>query len=114
MVTEHGTIHGLNFKPRSDDVIVVTPQKCCTTWMPQILHQLRSGGDMFFDEISNVVPFIEHAYDLEIDVNADHNYRPRCYKSHAWYPYCPKGAKYIVIYREPCAAFYSSFNYMKG
>jgi hypothetical protein len=38
----------------------------------------------------------------------------RCYKSHTWYPACPKGAKYIVIYREPCAAFCSYFNFFKG
>ena len=38
----------------------------------------------------------------------------RCYKTHLSYPYCPKGAKYIVIYRKPCAAFYSYFNFLKG
>ena len=38
----------------------------------------------------------------------------RCYKTHLWYPHCPKVAKYIVIYREPCAAFYSHFNFLKG
>ena len=114
MVTEHGANHGLNFKPRSDDVMVVTPPKCGTTWMQQILHQLRSGGDMSFDEIGDAVPFLEFAYDEEIDLNAEHNYQPRCYKTHAWYPYCPKGAKYVVIYREPCAAFYSYFNFLKG
>ena len=113
MVTEHGVNHGLTFKPRSDDVIVVTPPKCGTTWMQEILHQLRSGGDMSFDEISDVVPFIEHAYDLQIDLNAEHNYQPRCYKSHAWYPYCPKGGKYILVYRDPYAACYSYFNYLK-
>ena len=113
MVTEHGVNHGLNFKPRSDDVIV-TPPKRGTTWMQEILHQLRSGGDMSFDEISDVVPFIELAYDFKIDLNAEHNYQPRCYKTHAWYPSCPKGAKYVVIYRDPCAAFYSFFNYFKG
>ena len=88
MVTEHGVNQALNFKPRSDDVIVVTPLKCGTTWIQEILHQLRSGGDMSFDEISDVVPFIEHAYDLQIDLNAEHNYQPRCYKQHACYPYC--------------------------
>ena len=93
MVTEHGANHGLNLKPRSDDVIVVTPPKCGTTWMQQILHQLRSGGDMSFDEIGDAVPFLEFAYDEEIDLNAEHNYQPRCYKTHTWYPYCPKGAK---------------------
>lgn len=38
----------------------------------------------------------------------------RCFKTHQWYPYCPKGAKYIAIYREPCAAAYSLFIFLKG
>ncbi|CAB3987404.1 sulfotransferase domain-containing [Paramuricea clavata] len=75
--TVQGTNLGLSFKPRSDDVFVVTVMKCGTTWMQQILHQLRSGGDMSFDEISNVVPYIELAYDTEIDLEAEHNYQPR-------------------------------------
>ena len=41
-------------------------------------------------------------------------YNHRCYKTHYWYNDCPKGAKYIVIYRDPCAAFYSNFNYLQG
>lgn len=31
-----------------------------------------------------------------------------------WYPQCPKGAKYIVIYREPCAASFSLFTFLKN
>ena len=42
------------------------------------------------------------------------SYSYRCYKTHLSYPYCPKGAKYIVIHREPCAAFYSNFNFLTG
>ncbi|CAB4033294.1 sulfotransferase domain-containing [Paramuricea clavata] len=75
--TEQGRRHGLSFKPRPDDVFVVTPPKCGTTWMQQILHQLRSGGDMSFDEISDVVPYIEMAYDIEINLDAEHHYQPR-------------------------------------
>ena len=112
--TEYGVNHGLNFKPRPHDVIVVTSPKCGKTWMQQIVHQLRSGGDMSFEEICDVVPFIEQAYDLEIDLTAEHNYQPRCYKSHTLYSDCPKGAKYIVIYRDPCAACYSYFNFLNG
>ena len=112
--TEYGVNHGLNFKPRPHDVIVVTSPKCGKTWMQQIVHQLRSGGDMSFEEICDVVPFIEQAYDLEIDLTAEHNYQPRCYMSHTLYSDCPKGAKYIVIYRDPCAACYSYFNFLNG
>ena len=78
LMTEEGTRMGLSFKPRSEDVFVVTPGKTGTTWMQQILHQLRSGGDMSFDNISDVVPFIEMAYDTgKIDLEAEHNYQPR-------------------------------------
>ena len=77
LVTVEGKHHGLNFKPRANDVFVTTLQKCGTTWMQQILHQLRSGGDMSFDEISDVVPYIELAYDTEIDIEAEQNYKPR-------------------------------------
>ncbi|CAB3978188.1 sulfotransferase domain-containing [Paramuricea clavata] len=75
--TEQGRRHGLSFKPRPDDVFVVTTPKCGTTWMQQILHQLRSGGDMSFDEISDVVPYIEMAYDIEINLDAEQRYQPR-------------------------------------
>ena len=76
-ISEEGVNRGLSFKPHSDDVFVVTPPKCGTTWMQQILHQLRSGGDMSFEDISDVVPYIELAYDVEIDLEAEHNYSPR-------------------------------------
>ena len=45
--------------------------------MQQILHQLRSGGDMSFDEIDDVVPFIEMAYNTEINFDAEQHYQPR-------------------------------------
>ena len=75
--TEHGRSYGINFKPRSDDVLVATAPKCGTTWMQQILHQLRSGGDMSFEDICDVVPYIELAYDVEIDLDAEHEFQPR-------------------------------------
>ena len=112
-VTNEGRKKALSFVPRPTDVIVVTPSKCGTTWMQQIMHQIRSGGDMSFTDIDDVVPWIELAYDVGQDLDAEQKYQPRCFKTHAWFG-CPEGAKYIFVYREPCATFYSAFNFFQG
>ena len=51
-------------RPTVGDVLVVTSPKCGTTWVQQIVHQLRSRGSMDFEEISVPVPWIEMAHDL--------------------------------------------------
>ena len=113
-ITSEGKENAMHFSPRPTDVIVVAPEKCGTTWTQQIMHQLRSGGDMTFEDIDDVVPWIMLAHDLGQDLDAEHKYQPRCFKSHDWYQSCPKGAKYIVVYREPCAAFSSGYNFRIG
>ena len=37
-VTNEGRQRAMSFVPRPSDVIVVTPSKCGTTWMQQIMH----------------------------------------------------------------------------
>ena len=114
LATKEGIEKIEKFTPAPTDVIVVTTPKCGTTWMEQIMHQLRSGGDMTFQDIDDVVPWIELAYDVGQDLDDEHKYQPRCFKTHAWYEVCPKGAKYILVYREPCAVFYSGFKFFEG
>ena len=75
--TKEGSLKGLRFKPRSSDVFIVTPPKCGTTWMQQIVHQLRTGGDMEFGGINEVVPFIEIAHDTHVDLEAEQKGSPR-------------------------------------
>ena len=113
LTTNEGRQKAMGFVPRPSDVIVVTPSKCGTTWMQQIMHQLRSGGDMNFIDIDDVVPWIELAYDVGQDLDAEQKYEPRCFKTHAW---CgvPESAKCIFLFREPCATFYSAFNFFQG
>ena len=48
-----------NFIARPSDVLITTPPKAGTTWMQQILHQLRTGGDTTFASIDDVVPWLE-------------------------------------------------------
>jgi Sulfotransferase domain len=119
--TEHGRLQGLSYEPHSkDEVVITTTPKSGTTWMQQICHQLRSaapdGGDMNFDEISRVVPWLELAYDLNQDLDApqyggDDN-KPRFFKSHAWEEHCPQFQKTIVVIRHPndvVVSFYKFF-----
>jgi len=83
-------LKGLDFTPKADDVLIVTSPKCGTTWMQQIVHQLRSNGSMDYEEISSVVPWIELAHDLGQDLDADQGFLPRAFKTHCCYDHCPK------------------------
>eukprot|EP00960_Hanusia_phi_P042926 755782-Hanusia_phi.AAC.1 len=71
---------------------------------------------MDFDEISEVVPWVEMAADLEQDLDAEHACLPRAFKTHCWYDHCPKGAscKYIVAVRDPHDVALSFFSFFQG
>ena len=45
--------------------------------MQQIVHQLRSGGDMDYEDISDVVPYIDLSYNCEVDLEAKQRFQPR-------------------------------------
>ena len=114
LITYEGRQKTASFVPRPTDVFVASYPKCGTTWMKQIMHQLRSGGDMSYRDITDVVPWIDVAYRVGNDFDIEQKYQPRCFHTHTWYEMCPKGAKYILVYREPCAAFYSYFNFFQN
>jgi len=59
-------------------VIIATYPKTGATWLQQIVHGLRSGGAIDFEEIGDVVPWIGMAHDL----NDDQGGAPRAFKSH--------------------------------
>ena len=103
-----------NFSPRSTDIIITPFGKCGTTWTQQIFHTLRTRGDMDFDDISRVVPWIETSGSLGLDINAEQVANPRGFKSHLSFDRIPKGCKYINVIRDPLDAAYSSFKFMEG
>jgi hypothetical protein len=103
-----------SYQPRATDVIITPFGKSGTTWTQQIFHTLRSRGDMDFDDISRVVPWIETSRSLEMDINAEQQAEPRGFKSHLDYEKMPKGAKYINVIRHPVDAAYSAFKFMEG
>ena len=102
------------YRPRSDDVIISPAGKCGTTLLQQTFHTLRTRGDMDFDDISRVVPWIETAGALNLDINAEQVAEPRGFKSHLSWDQIPKGAKYIVSLRDPQDAFVAGYRFMEG
>ncbi len=61
------------------------------------------------EEISAAVPWIELAHDCGQDLEAPQAAWPRCFKTHCWYGHVPKGARYIVVVRQPADVVVSFF-----
>ena len=103
-----------SFKPRADDIIISPYSKCGTTWLQQTFHCLRTRGDMDFDDISRVVPWIELARVLGLDLDADQRAAPRGFKSHLPFDQVPKGGRYVVSLRDPKDAMVSMYRFFEG
>jgi len=112
--TPEGWQRGLDYKPDPTDVFIVTPPKCGTTWMQQIVHGLRTRGSMDFDEITRVVPWINMAHDSGIDIYAPQVAHPRAFKTHDTLDEVPKGGKYICVVRDPQDALLSHYYFLEG
>jgi len=80
--------------------------------MTQIVHALRSNASMDYGEITEVVPWEILAHDCNQDLNADHQWHPRVFKSHETSEKVPKGARYIYVARNPLDAFYSFYQFL--
>lgn len=109
-----GFAKGLAYRPDPSDIFISPYAKCGTTWMQQIVHGLRSGGDMDFAEITEVVPWLELAHDLGQDVHAPQRARPHAFKSHLGWDEIPKGGRYIVVLRDPVDAMLSLYRFLDG
>jgi hypothetical protein len=109
-----------HFQPRPTDVIITTAPKSGTTWMQQILHQMRTGGDPDFGSIFEVVPWLEApiggktwqerlaAFEAIPD--------PRVFKTHCTVEQTPglDVAKIILTIRDPRECCVSLFHHVKG
>lgn len=105
---------GLGFQPRASDVFIATYPKCGTTWLQQIAHGLRTRGDMDFDEITSVVPWLEASHDLGMDPTAEQVATPRLFKSHLTWEQIPKGGKYLCVIRDPGDVLVSQHHFWEG
>ena len=101
-----------HFEPQDSDIIIAGYVKTGSTWLQQIVHQLRTGGDIEFDDILQVVPSVEVAYDAGHDLSQKQMAHPRCFKSN--FSRCLKKGKYLVLFRNPYSVTYSHFKFMEG
>src|SRR3954451_2025448 len=84
------TQYGVSYQAQPTDLFISPFAKCGTTWLQQIVHGLRTGGAMDFSEITEVVPWLEMAFDLGLDLDAPQP-APRAFKSHLTWDDIPKG-----------------------
>jgi len=103
-----------SFIPETTDIFISPFHKSGTTWLQQIVHSLRTRGDMDFDEITEVVPWLEMGYDLGLNIYAAQKSQPRAFKSHLSWEKIPKGARYIYIVRDPKDVAISNYNFKNG
>ncbi|MBP6725147.1 MAG: sulfotransferase domain-containing protein, partial [Halioglobus sp.] len=101
MTTAEGVARGLGHKLQATDIVITPFGKSGTTWLQQMAHTLRTRGDMDFDDISRVCPWIETSTDLGIDLELEQKARPRVFKSHLDADRVPKGGRYINACRNP-------------
>ena len=105
---------GLQLQLRPSDVVITPYSKSGTTWTQQIVHTLRTGGDMDFDDISRVVPWIEVSPILGLPLDGEQRANPRAFKSHLPWNLVPKGGRYINVVRDPGDVVVSLLRFQEG
>ncbi len=104
-----------HFQALESDVLITTAPKAGTTWMQQILYQMRSGGDPDFAAIDAVVPWLERPREGKSWQQVLDDYaalpRPRLFKTHCTAEQTPGigTASIILTVRDPrdcCVSFY--------
>jgi len=111
-----------NFKTRPTDILITTAPKAGTTWMQQILYQIKSRGDPDFDYIDDVIPWLELAHTSctwqEMLNKYENLEAPRIFKTHCTYSQTPNPDKISIILssrdpRDCCVSFYHHIMSMK-
>ena len=108
------------FQPRSSDVLIATPPKAGTTWMQQILHQMRTRGDDTFNNIFEAVPWLEFPRpDLAIEhqlAGYEQISEPRVFKTHCTFEQTPgvDTVRIVLSSRDPRDCCISFYHHLRG
>lgn len=104
-----------NFEADPTDILITTAPKAGTTWMQQILYQIKSRGDPDFDYIDNVIPWLELPHQNCSWQEMLEKYKrleaPRIFKTHCTYPQTPHPDRVSIVLssrdpRDCCVSFY--------
>lgn len=102
------------YEPQDGDVFITPWAKSGTTMMQQMFHQLRTGGDEDYDDISRVVPWEDTAVMCDFDMTAPQRAAPRGFKSHREYERLPAGMRYVITLRDPHESYVSLYRFFNG
>ena len=105
---------GLAYQPQPNDLFITPADKFSATWLQQIVHSLRTQGDMDFDDISQVIPWLEMAHRLGLNIHAPQGGGFQAFKSHLSWQNIPKGGRYIVAFRDPKDVLVSMYHFLNG
>ncbi|THH38919.1 sulfotransferase domain-containing protein [Aliishimia ponticola] len=103
---------------RPDDVIVVTPPKCGTTWMQTIVALLLSGDPEVETQLSVKMPWVDNRMRAISDVagRLAAMQNRRSLKSHTPLDGLPlgEGGQYLCVFRHPLDAHFSFRNHAQN
>jgi hypothetical protein len=88
-----------SFRPRPDDIYIVTYPRSGTTLMQMMLYQLTTAGEMDFEHINTVVPWIEYVAGRDGNRLEDLP-SPRVFKTHLRYQQLPRIGRFILVVRN--------------
>ena len=98
---------------RPTDIFIVTYPRSGTTLMQMMLYQLTTDGNMDFQHISQVCPWLERVPRTGMDLETLPS--PRIIKSHLPYRSIPKGpCKYIYVVRDGRDTAVSYFHFARS
>jgi hypothetical protein len=88
------------YKPRPDDIFLVTYPKSGTTLMQMMLYQLTTGGEMDFPHIYCVSPWFEMELRRGTAQALETLPSPRFFKSHLEHGKLPRNGRFIYVARD--------------
>lgn len=102
------------YKPRADDIFLVTYPKSGTTLMQMMLYQLTTPGEMDFPHINSISPWFDFLFEHPDLRAVDNAPSPRYFKSHHLYEQVPRNARIIYMVRGARDVAVSSYHHQRN